>query len=85
MNNKYKIRMSAPLLRAGIEIETECSERYVVPVLEKMMDLVRQFNAQPVKWNTEHCERCGQIYWWAGEEPPDKICSECFEEQGDEE
>ena len=45
MNNKYKITMESPLVRAGIKIETEVSERYVVPVLEKMMELVRQYNS----------------------------------------
>ena len=45
MNNKYKIRVAAPLLRPGIVIETEVSERYVVPVLQKIMELVREFNA----------------------------------------
>jgi hypothetical protein len=50
MNNKYIIRVYHPLLRAGLEIETEASERYVVPVVLKLMDLIREINqAEPTK------------------------------------
>jgi hypothetical protein len=45
MNNKYTIKLEAPLIRAGLSITTETSERYVVPVLNKMMELVRDFNS----------------------------------------
>jgi hypothetical protein len=45
MNNKYKITIEAPLVRAGVKIETECSEKYVVKVMEKIMELVREMNA----------------------------------------
>ena len=48
MNNKYTIRVEHPLLRLGLSIETEASEKYVVRVLEKMMGLIRQFNESPV-------------------------------------
>jgi len=44
MNNRYIIRVMHPLLRPGLSIETEASERYVVAVLEKVMELVREFN-----------------------------------------
>jgi hypothetical protein len=44
MNNKYKITIKDPLVRPGITIETECSENYVKPVLEKLMELVREIN-----------------------------------------
>jgi hypothetical protein len=44
MNNKYKITIEAPLLRAGIKIETECSEKYVAKVTEKLMEIVREIN-----------------------------------------
>ena len=44
MNNKYKITIEPPLVRAGIKIETECSEKYVVPVSEKLMEIVREIN-----------------------------------------
>ncbi|MFA5397828.1 MAG: hypothetical protein WC346_17595 [Methanogenium sp.] len=44
MNNKYKITIKHPLVRPGIEIETEASETYLVRVLEKTMDIVREFN-----------------------------------------
>ena len=44
MNNKYKIKVESPLLRAGITIETECSEKYVTAVTEKIMEMVREIN-----------------------------------------
>ena len=44
MNNKYKITIEAPLLRAGMKIETECSEKYVKPVVDKLMELIREIN-----------------------------------------
>lgn len=46
MNNKYKIKVKSPLLRAGLEIETECSEKYVVKVIEILMDKVREINSE---------------------------------------
>jgi len=49
MNNKYIVRVYHPLLRAGLEIETESSERYVVAVVKKLLDLVREINVEPVK------------------------------------
>lgn len=45
MNNTYKITVGSPLLRPGITIETEISERYVVPALEKLMEQIREFNS----------------------------------------
>ncbi len=44
MNNKYKITAKHPLVRPGLTIETEASERYVVPVVKKLMDLIRELN-----------------------------------------
>lgn len=44
MNNKYKIKIKHPLVRAGIEIETESSEKYLVEVLKKVLEKVREFN-----------------------------------------
>jgi hypothetical protein len=44
MNNKYVIRVGHPLLRPGLEIETESSERYLVPVVQKLMQAVREIN-----------------------------------------
>jgi len=44
MNNKYKITIEAPLIRTGMKIETECSERYVKPVIDKLMEIVREVN-----------------------------------------
>ena len=44
MNNKYKIKIESPLIRAGLTIETECSEKYVIKVVEKCMEIVREIN-----------------------------------------
>ena len=44
MNNKYIIKARHPLLRAGLIIETESSERYVVDVVNKLMELIRGIN-----------------------------------------
>jgi predicted transcriptional regulator len=41
MNNKYTIRITHPLIRPGIIIETESSERYVIAVTLKLLELVR--------------------------------------------
>ena len=44
MNNKYIIRAKHPLLRIGLEIETEASERHVVSVTSKLFELIREIN-----------------------------------------
>lgn len=44
MNNPYTIKIESPLLRLGMTITTTCSEKYVVPVVEKVMQLVREIN-----------------------------------------
>jgi hypothetical protein len=44
MNNKYRITVQHPLLRSGLRIETEASERYVVPVVKKVMEIIREIN-----------------------------------------
>ena len=46
MNNKYKIKIKHPLIRSGIEIETESSEKYLVDVLKKVLEKVREFNTE---------------------------------------
>ncbi len=46
MNNTYTIRVATPLLRPGLEIETEVSERYVVAVVDKLLDMVREINVE---------------------------------------
>ncbi len=48
MNNKYTIRISHPLVRPGMVIETEASERYVDAVVKKLMEIVRAINAAAV-------------------------------------
>lgn len=45
LNNRYRIRVEAPLLRPGLTIETEVSERYLVEVVETVMGMVREINA----------------------------------------
>jgi hypothetical protein len=44
MNNKYKITIESPLLRAGVKIETECSENYVEPVMNNLLKIVKEIN-----------------------------------------
>jgi len=44
MNNKYTIKIKHPLIRAGLTIETEASEKYLVSVVKKLMELVREIN-----------------------------------------
>lgn len=44
MNNKYTIRVGHPLLRPGLSIETEASERYVEPVVVRLLEMVRRLN-----------------------------------------
>ena len=46
MNNKYKITIEAPLLRSGMKIETECSEKYVKKVTDKLMEIAREINTK---------------------------------------
>ena len=45
-NEKYKIRVEAPLLRPGLSVETEVSQKYLVPIMYELLDLVRQFNKE---------------------------------------
>lgn len=58
MNNKYEITIGHPLVRPGLTIKTEASERYVVSVVDKCMELVRDINAiktvQPPSPQGEH-------------------------------
>lgn len=44
MNNRWKIRISDPLLRPGMEIETEVSENYLGPAVAWGMTVVRALN-----------------------------------------
>ena len=44
VNNIYRITVQTPLLRPGVTIETECSEKYLVAVVQKVMDTVREIN-----------------------------------------
>ena len=44
MNNKYIIKVGHPLLRPGLTIETEASERYVTKVTNMLMKTVIEIN-----------------------------------------
>ena len=46
MNNKYVIKVEHPLIRPGLTITTEASERYVQAVVEKVMEIVRAINGK---------------------------------------
>lgn len=44
MNNTYKILVQSPLLRPGLQIETEVSEKYLVPAVQTLMEKIRLIN-----------------------------------------
>jgi len=44
LNNKYIISIEHPLIRPGLKITTESSERYVARVVKKMMEIIREIN-----------------------------------------
>jgi hypothetical protein len=44
MNNRYIIHVESPLLRPGLVIETESSEKYLVEVVKMLLDKVREIN-----------------------------------------
>ena len=44
MNNLYTIKVGHPILRPGVSIETEASERYVVKVTNMLLKLAREIN-----------------------------------------
>ena len=44
MNNRYVIEVQSPLLRPGLTIKTEVSEKYVEKTLEKILEIIKQFN-----------------------------------------
>ena len=48
MNNKYTIKVGHPLLRPGLTIETEASEKYLESVVRELMDQVRNINMTPM-------------------------------------
>ena len=51
MNNKYIIKVESPLLRAGLSITTEVSERYLIKGLIKLFKMIREFNSIDDKKN----------------------------------
>ena len=46
MNETYEIEIKSPLIRAGIIIRTRVSRKYLVPVLNDVLNQVREFNKQ---------------------------------------
>ena len=44
LNNMYTITVEHPLIRPGLKITTEASERYVVEVVKKLMNIIRELN-----------------------------------------
>ena len=44
LNNMYTIEVMHPLIRPGLKITTEASERYVAEVVAKIMNIVREIN-----------------------------------------
>jgi hypothetical protein len=46
MNNTWQVEVSSPLLRPGIVVRTEVSEKCLVPTLNKAMESLRAFNDQ---------------------------------------
>ncbi len=44
LNNRYVLRVTDPLLRPGLSIETSVSEKYVVPASTLLVRLVREIN-----------------------------------------
>jgi hypothetical protein len=67
MNNKFKITISHPLVRPGLKIETEASERYLVSVVNKALTLVREINNPDNKSLEEELKR----------NPVDEIAASC--------
>jgi hypothetical protein len=45
MNNRYIVRVQDPLIRPGLTIETEASEKYIVAVVRTLLDKVREINS----------------------------------------
>ena len=48
-NNKYTIKVKHPLVRPGLEIETEASEKYLVQVIMTLIRKVRELNEKDSK------------------------------------
>lgn len=46
MNNTIKIKVGSPLLRPGLTIETEVSEKYAAEAAKLLIDIARSINAE---------------------------------------
>ena len=47
MPNKYVVIAEAPLLRPGLVVETEVSEKYLVVTMQELVRKIREFNETP--------------------------------------
>jgi hypothetical protein len=45
-NETYKIRINSPLIRPGITIETEVSDKYLVDAVRNLLDKIREINTE---------------------------------------
>lgn len=54
MNGTWKITIRSPLLRPGVTLETEASERYVVATVRKGLELVREINQRSTQPEAPH-------------------------------
>lgn len=46
MNHTITIRVGTPLLRPGLEVETQVSLQYLIPAMRDLLDRIRDFNNQ---------------------------------------
>jgi hypothetical protein len=44
LNTPHVVTVAAPLLRPGLTISATCSERYVVRVTKRLLELAREIN-----------------------------------------
>jgi hypothetical protein len=56
-NETYRIEIKSPLLRPGITISTEVSERYLVKTLANLLEYAREFNRMQKKQREGGLER----------------------------
>lgn len=56
MNNRYRIKIESPVLRPGLTIETECSEKYVAPVVGRLLAIAREINSSAAASNKDQKE-----------------------------
>lgn len=60
MNNKYEIEIGQPLVRPGLTIRTEASEKYLVRSVQTLMEKVRELNKKNEEDSEEEKEEVVQ-------------------------